>query len=55
MFEFALSFYNNHLLLFYLFLIIVAILEGPITILALSLVAINFEISFFEVLIFSFI
>ena len=55
MFDYALSFYDNHLLLFYLFLIIAVILEGPITILAFSLIAVKFKISFFEVLIFSFI
>lgn len=55
MFDYALTFYDNHLLLFYLFLIIAVILEWPITILAFSLIAVKFKISFFEVFIFSFI
>jgi len=55
MFEYAILFYNNHELLFYLFLIIAVIIEWPITILALSLVAVNLWISFLVVFIFSFI
>jgi len=55
MLEYALTFYNNHFILFYLLLTIAVILEWPITILSLSIVAINFKISFYEVIIFSFI
>jgi len=55
MFEYALQFYNNYMILFYLFLILAAIFEWPVTILAFSLFAVKLNVGFFEVLIFTFI
>ncbi len=55
MLEYILHFYSDYTLIFYIFLIIAVILEWPITILSLSLVAPKLEIWFFEILLFAFL
>ncbi|MDD2907555.1 MAG: hypothetical protein PHH98_02840 [Candidatus Gracilibacteria bacterium] len=55
MLEYAIEFYNNNTFLFYFILVITVIIEGPITILALSLISSSLEIGFFTILIFAFI
>lgn len=55
MFEYILHFYTNYTVLFYILLTITVILEWPITILALSLVAPTLSINFFIILLFSFL
>jgi len=55
MFDYALSFYLNHEIIFYILLIISVVLEWPITILALSLIAPKLWIWFIEILFFAFL
>lgn len=55
MLDYAIAFYNNHIILFYLLLILTVIIEWPITILAISLVSSRLWIGFLEILFFSFI
>lgn len=55
MLDYALSFYNNYTVIFYILLVITVILEGPITILTLSLLAPKFWFSFLIIYSFWFI
>ena len=55
MFDFALSFYNQYTILFYVFLIGAVIIEGPITILGLSLIAPQLGFGFLFLYVFSFL
>ncbi|MDD3144611.1 MAG: VTT domain-containing protein [Candidatus Gracilibacteria bacterium] len=55
MLDYALHFYNNYTVIFYILLIITVILEGPITILTLSLLSTTFGFSFIFVYIFAII
>lgn len=51
MIDFAISFYNDYLVLFYLIIIIAVILEWPIVILTLTLLSAKLEIPFFVLII----
>lgn len=51
MIDFAISFYNDYLVLFYLIVIIAVILEWPIVILTLTLLSAKLEIPFFVLII----
>lgn len=53
MLDYALQFYNNYTIIFYILLIIAVILEWPITILTLSLISPKFWFSFSLIYIFS--
>lgn len=55
MLDYALNFYNNYTVIFYILLIITVILEWPITILTLSLLSTTFWFSFIFVYIFAII
>lgn len=55
MLDYALHFYNNYTVIFYILLIITVILEWPITILTLSLLSTTFWFSFIFVYIFAII
>ncbi|MFA5916609.1 MAG: hypothetical protein WC850_00055 [Candidatus Gracilibacteria bacterium] len=55
MIDYALSFYNNYTIIFYVLLTVTVILEGPITILTLALLAPKFGFSFLLIYSFGFI
>lgn len=55
MLDYALNFYNSYTIIFYILLIIAVILEWPITILILCLLAPKFWFSFIFILIFAFL
>lgn len=55
MLEYITQFYSNYTLVFYILLVFVVIIEWPISVLWLSLIAPVLNISFFTILIFSFI
>jgi membrane protein DedA with SNARE-associated domain len=55
MIDFALNFYNNYIIIFYILLVVAVILEWPITILILSLLSPKFWLSFLFVFFFSFL
>lgn len=54
MLEYSLHFYNNYTLLFYIWVILAVIIEWPITILILSILATRINLSFFYVYAFAF-
>lgn len=55
MLDYALQFFNNYTILFYLILTIAVIIEWPVTILGLSLVAPVLWIHYFTILFFAFV
>ncbi len=55
MLDFALQFYSQYQFVFFFLLIIVVILEGPITVLALSVIAPSLGLGFIAVFLFSFL
>lgn len=55
MLDYAINFYNNYALIFYVILVIAVIFEWPIVILALSLLSLKLWIGFFTILVFAFI
>lgn len=54
MLEYSLLFYNNYTFLFYIWIILAVIIEWPITILILSILATKINLSFFYVYAFAF-
>lgn len=55
MLDYVISFYNNYSLIFYILLIIIIVLEGPITIITLTIIAPRLGFWFFMIYIFAFI
>lgn len=55
MLEYALTFFNAYPVLFYILLVVAVILEGPITILAISLLADRLGLQYIDILFFAFL
>jgi len=55
MLDYAIHFYYTHKVFFYILLLVLVILEGPVIILSLSFLAVKFHFSFLDIYIFAFL